>query len=279
MTNPEYTQSESVAQEYYNSSEADEFYFNIWGGEDIHIGMYDTPDSPIAPASKKTVTFMSDRITGANSETRLIDLGSGYGGAARYLHKKFGVHVSCLNISEAQNARNRKFNSEQNLNDWIGVTDGSFEKIPFKDSEFDIAWSQDALLHSSEKETVFKEIHRVLKQGGELIFTDPMQAGGVKQEDLQPVLDRIHLESMGSFEFYQEVAQKVGFETIEIIDLSDHLGFHYSAVLKEVEKRYDEIVKISNQAYIDKMKIGLNHWISAYKNGLLNWGVLRFKKV
>ena len=45
----------SVAQAYYDSPEADEFYFQIWGGEDIHIGLYDSPSDPIPAASRRTV--------------------------------------------------------------------------------------------------------------------------------------------------------------------------------------------------------------------------------
>ncbi|MCP5497196.1 MAG: SAM-dependent methyltransferase, partial [Leptospiraceae bacterium] len=43
MTNKKYSKTETVAKDYYNSSEADQFYYNIWGGEDIHIGLYDNP--------------------------------------------------------------------------------------------------------------------------------------------------------------------------------------------------------------------------------------------
>lgn len=28
------------ARDYYNSIDADEFYAKVWGGEDIHIGLY-----------------------------------------------------------------------------------------------------------------------------------------------------------------------------------------------------------------------------------------------
>ena len=33
----------TVARDYYNSSDADHFYAQVWGGEDIHVGMYASP--------------------------------------------------------------------------------------------------------------------------------------------------------------------------------------------------------------------------------------------
>jgi sarcosine/dimethylglycine N-methyltransferase len=34
----------AVARDYYDSDEADGFYSAIWGGEDIHIGIYEATD-------------------------------------------------------------------------------------------------------------------------------------------------------------------------------------------------------------------------------------------
>ena len=42
------SKSNAVAQAeaYYDSPDADSFYFTIWGGEDIHIGMYKDDNEP-----------------------------------------------------------------------------------------------------------------------------------------------------------------------------------------------------------------------------------------
>ena len=49
----------AVAEDYYDSDDADRFYFNIWGGEDIHIGLYESSDEAIATASRRTVETMT----------------------------------------------------------------------------------------------------------------------------------------------------------------------------------------------------------------------------
>ncbi|MFB6261723.1 MAG: SAM-dependent methyltransferase, partial [Thiohalorhabdaceae bacterium] len=51
----EYSEAVETAREYYNSEDADTFYFTIWGGEDLHIGMYQSEDEPIFDASVRTV--------------------------------------------------------------------------------------------------------------------------------------------------------------------------------------------------------------------------------
>ena len=87
------------AEEYYNSTDADEFYFKIWGGEHIHVGIYHYPNEPIKVASQRIVPKMASHLN-LDVFKKVLDLGSGYGGGPRYLAKNFGCHVTCLNLSE-----------------------------------------------------------------------------------------------------------------------------------------------------------------------------------
>ena len=50
-----YSEAVNVARDYYNSDDADNFYATIWGGEDIHIGLYEAQDESIIDASHRTV--------------------------------------------------------------------------------------------------------------------------------------------------------------------------------------------------------------------------------
>lgn len=277
MSSPDNSSVTDTAREYYNSTDADHFYYRIWGGEDIHIGMYEAGDS-IFDASRRTVETIAGHIkTKITANTRILDAGAGYGGAARFLAKTYGCHVTALNLSEVQNERNRQMNKEQKLDHLITVIDGSFEDLPFEEEVFDIVWSEDSFLHSGEKDKIFKEINRVLKPGGELIFTDPMQADHATSDDLAPVLKRIHLSQMGSFTLYRKLAEENGFQEIGITDLSAHLPRHYGNVAEELKKRAEQVKDISQQ-YIDNMLTGLSHWVNAGEKGLLNWGILHFRK-
>lgn len=265
------------AEEYYNSNPTDEFYFKIWGGDHIHVGIYNHSKEPIKDASPRIVQMMASKLN-LDTNTKLLDLGSGYGGAARYLAKKFGVQVTCLNLSETQNERNRGLNKKHGLDNLITVVEGNFEDIPFPESSFDIIWSQDAIVHSANRELVVQEVVRVLNDSGEFIFTDLMQTFDCPKSILKPVLDRIHLDSLGSFGFYVEQARKLGVKKIEVQDLSEHLTTHYQRVMEETQDRYIEMVETCGKEYIDKMIQGLKHWVEAGKNDHLSWGIIHMNK-
>ena len=272
----EYSDVVEVARSYYNSEDADNFYFNVWGGEDIHIGLYQDDEEPIRDASRRTVAVMADRLETAGPDSEVIDLGGAYGGSPRHVAGKYGCHVVSLNLSEVQNRRARQQNEEYGMADKVTVVDGDFENVPYDDNTFDIVWSQDSFLHSGNRQAVMDEIQRVLKPGGELIFTDPMQEDNIAQdaEKLQPVLKRLSLDTMGSPGFYQDELAKRGFEQIEFDDRSEQLPRHYGRVREERLSRYDELTGTQiGKDYVDSMLEGLAAWVEAGKAGLLRWGI------
>ncbi len=273
----QYSQEVTVARDYYNSDDADNFYFNVWGGEDIHIGLYDEGTS-ISEASKRTVQRMCDTCNNLNENSKVLDIGAGYGGAARYLAKKYGREVVALNLSEVENERDRQMNKEQGLDHLIDVVDGNFEELPFDDDTFDIVWSQDAILHSSNRDKVVNEVARVLKDGGEFVFTDPMQSDDCPEDVLQPIYDRIHLDSLGSPGFYKKAGQQAGLKFENFDDLTSQLPVHYGNVKKKLQSMEDELEGKVSDEYISNMKKGLQHWVDGGNKGYLAWGIFHFTK-
>ncbi len=273
------TDAIEIAREYYNSSDADNFYATVWGGEDIHVGLYQSDDEPIFDASRRTVAHMAallDRPLGPDSE--VIDIGAGYGGAARYLAERFGCRVTALNLSEAENERDRALNAEQGLDHLVTVVDGSFDDIPAPDASYDVVWCQDSILHIGDRRRVLEEVFRVLRGGGEFVFTDPMQADDCPEGVLQPILDRIHLPSMGSPGFYIETAKAIGFVDLEFEDHTPQLARHYGRVHDETVAREHELDGLVSAEYIERMKNGLQEWVKGGTKDYLSWGIFHFRK-
>lgn len=266
------------AEDYYDSGSADEFYKNIWGGEDIHIGLYATPDEAIPEASRRTVETMAAELKGINASSRVLDLGAGYGGSGRYLAKTYGCEVVCLNLSETQNERNRLLNKEQGLDHLVSVVYGDFENPGMEDASFDYIWSQDAILHSGDRPLVMDQVDRLLKPGGLFVFTDPMQSDDCPDGVLQPILDRIQLSTLGSFKFYRAELNKRGFEEVSVQDLTHQLRNHYNRVREELLKNREAAVGFSGETYVANMDKGLQHWVNGADKGYLAWGIINFRK-
>ena len=269
----------SMTSDYYDSQDADTFYAEVWGGEDIHVGLYQSANEPIFEASQRTKITMASYLDGLSQNSRVLDIGSGYGGTARYLAKSFGCRVAALNLSTVQNERHRRMNIEQGLDNLIEVVDGNFEDIHFQDSSFDIVWSQDAMLHSGARGKVVSEVSRVLTESGNFIFTDLMQSVDCPEDVLQPILDRLQLESMATPQFYREVSDRNGLTEVRFEQLTDQLVTHYDRILQETQAHEVQLRHSITEKYLENMKKGLTYWIDGGKKGYLEWGIFHFKKM
>ncbi|CAN0545014.1 unnamed protein product, partial [Ectocarpus sp. 12 AP-2014] len=108
----------ATAEGWYNSDNAFNFYFKVWGGEHIHVGLYSKPNAEEAklsvldrikkasilnaeellarcfPASGNGTNGTSGNGAPPTSESTMVDMGSGYGGSARLAAKTLGCKAS-----------------------------------------------------------------------------------------------------------------------------------------------------------------------------------------
>ena len=278
-TNSEPGQSIIKALEHYDSEDADRFYLRVWAGEDIFIGIgiYESAGDTVYDACRRTVSKMAALLTQRAPGTRGLELGSGYGAAARYLAKELGFNVDCLNLSLLQNQQNRQINQDRRLGNRIRVVEGNFENIPFEAESYDVVWSQDAFIHSSNRRRVLEEVNRVLTTGGDFVFTDLIQHEDCPPEILEPVLARFHLDSLGTVKFYQEAAKELGWRELQVIDLSGNLVTHYERLLQELERRHDDLLGEFPQEYLEGLRHGMQSWVSAGNEGNFKWAMFHFR--
>ena len=109
-------------------------------------------------------------LKGVPAGSKALDIGSGIGGPARTLAAEFGFVVTGLEPNE------EFLNSAQELTRRLGMTDvvdfvpGFSTYLPFEDGSFDMVWTQNVLMNIEDKVTTFKEINRVLRSGGSVVF-------------------------------------------------------------------------------------------------------------
>lgn len=112
---------------------------------------------------------------------RVIDLGAGIGGPARYLAATHGAHVTAVDLTPAFCQVAQELNRRTGLADRIEVHCASALDVPFGDESFDVAWTQHASMNIEDKVGLFVEARRVLRPGGRFAMFD-IQAG-----DVQPI--------------------------------------------------------------------------------------------
>ncbi len=273
------TQHLKDTKTYFNSDAAQAFYQSVWGGDDIHVGVYDDPSLTIGAASRETTKKMVDILpSSVDGNTRILDLGSGYGGAARYVSWHYGCKVDCLDISEKQNEVNTKKIKRAGLDQLIHVIEGDFQKIPSEDSAYDIIWSNDALLHSEDRGKAIQEISRVLRPGGWFIFTDILHGEKAARGSLKAILERLPAQSLSTLKDYQKMLRNVDFEEEYMEELPQHLITHYTRIQKEFKSEKKVLIENMGEESYQKYLKGLSLWVRGAKKGYLNWGIFLYRK-
>ncbi|WP_246126365.1 SAM-dependent methyltransferase [Embleya hyalina] len=269
-----------AARRYYDTDDVDGFYQAVWGGEDIHTGVYARADESVAVASRRAVELAADRVAGRLGPGRtVLDLGSGYGGPARYLAGRFGCRVVALNISPTQNVRHRDTNVEAGLDGLIEVVTGSFQDIPYPAGRFDVVWSQEAFCHSGDRRQLLAEAARVLAPEGDLVFTDLMAADGTPPEVLRSVLARLEVAEFATPSFYLREIAALGLTHIDFDDRSGQALTHYLRLTEETRRRADELRDVIDPTYLATLQENLPLWVDACRDGRMSWGIFHCRRV
>jgi ubiquinone/menaquinone biosynthesis C-methylase UbiE len=115
---------------------------------------------------------------GLQEEHRVLDVGSGLGGASRQLAADYKCHITGIDLTEEYCRAATVLASRVGLSDRVRYQQGSALAMPFADNSFDIAYTQHVAMNIADKGGLYREIARVLKPGGRFGIYDVLQGQG-----------------------------------------------------------------------------------------------------
>ena len=108
----------------------------------------------------------------------VLDVGSGIGGPARYMARRFGCRVSGIDLTAEFCDVARHLTSLLGLADRVSFEQGDALAMPFADATFDVAYSMNVSMNIADKRALYREIHRVLRPGAWLSLSEVVQGPG-----------------------------------------------------------------------------------------------------
>lgn len=96
---------------------------------------------------------------------RLVDIGCGIGGPARYLAKRFDCTVEGIDITEPFVDAANRLSALTGLADRVSVRCGDGSTLPYPDESFDGGYTQHVTMNIPDRDRFFAEAFRVLKPG------------------------------------------------------------------------------------------------------------------
>ena len=114
---------------------------------------------------------------GLTTDQRVLDVGCGLGGTARFAATRYGSHITGIDLTEEY------VTTGQAMCDWVGLGDrvslrqGSALAMSFEADTFDGAYMLHVGMNIDDKRQLCAEVHRVLRPGACFGIYDVMRTG------------------------------------------------------------------------------------------------------
>lgn len=177
------------------------------------------------------------------ADSRLLDIGCGDGASAAYIRATYGCQVTGIEPDAALYALAAALPE-------LELSQAAAEAIPYPDGSFDLAIAE-CVLSLTELDAALRQIRRVLKPGGKLLFSDLYARGDYTVT--HGLLRHLYTEQqwLGSLE-------RAGFILDSKLDASDELKAYLAQMIFEhgVEATYcscgldRELIKTARPGYL-----------------------------
>lgn len=112
------------------------------------------------------------RAAGLDPSTRVLDLGCGIGGPARYLAATFGCKVTGVDLSPDFIDAATYLTARCGLSDRVTFQVGDAMYLPFEDAAFDTIFLQYVAMNIEDRPALYAEVRRIQMPGGRFVTYD-----------------------------------------------------------------------------------------------------------
>lgn len=218
---------EHTVQEYYDNALS--CYSQIMGDR-WHHG---DPDAVAAGLSRmRSCAILEEKIVALaeiDSTKKVLDFGSGIGGAALHMAKISGASFTGITNNERLNQVAREKVKQAGLADkitFMTLEDTGYKNLPFPDNTFDAITFYESVCHLPDKARAFAEFSRVLKPNGRIVGDDWVQRPFEEYQTeaqilkfIEPVNKFFFIPWHATVEEYKKMMEDAGLEVLLARDL------------------------------------------------------------
>ncbi|MBI4853474.1 MAG: methyltransferase domain-containing protein [Acidobacteria bacterium] len=228
-----------------------------------------------SPGSITMVENFCKRL-GLENKIKILDIGSGLGGACFYFAENYDATVLGLDIAQAMVEISTERKIEKNL-DKVSFLYGDIKDVELEPNSFDLVWTRDCILYVEEKLKVWQQAYKFLKPGGKLFITDFCRKKETLSTEFSNYLEQCsyYLQSVDD---YSQTLENVGLTVLSKEDITDTF---ISCLQKELDnlnsRKSDFLTKYTQDDY-DYLDTRWKNKIKFCKDGDFRWGLFIAQK-
>jgi cyclopropane fatty-acyl-phospholipid synthase-like methyltransferase len=165
----------------------------------------------------KSIRAAADRL-GIGPTSRVLEIGSGIGGPARYLAHTTGCHVTALELQRKVHAVAANLTQRCGLAERVQHVHGDALSHAFPDASFDAVASWLAVLHIPDRKRLYQRLARALRPGAGCYIEDLCMRAPFAPHDQQDLHNVVFGVSVTSIDDHVADLRAAGFVNITATD-------------------------------------------------------------
>jgi len=206
-------------------------------GKDLHALNLDdlAPIDEFHTRGKESTIEIAD-LAQIQRHHKVLDVGCGLGGSARYIANEHGCSVMGIDLTDEYIDVANKLTELVNLTDKVSFKQGSALELPFPSENFDIVWTEHTQMNIADKKQFYGELGRVLKPNGRLVFHDVFFGTVSNPHYPTPWAEYDSLSSLCTQEEAKDAIEKSNLAVHEWKDKSEQSLDFFKDTLKRIER-------------------------------------------
>jgi phosphoethanolamine N-methyltransferase len=229
-------------------------------------------DGYVSTGGHETTEYLCSLLGAAlRPGVRVLDVGSGIGGAAFHLARASGAAVTGIDLSPEMVGIARQRQQRPDAPPSVTFVLGDILETPLEPA-FDIIWSRDALMHVPDKPRLFRRLRDLLRPGGRLAITDYAcgTAGGSPEFRAYVEQTGYHLTDPAS---YGKLLEAAGFVDVVVEDATARFLDILERESERLVSRRDEFLASFSEEDLNYL---LERWamkVRFCQDGDMKWGI------
>jgi ubiquinone/menaquinone biosynthesis C-methylase UbiE len=151
----------------------------------------------------------------------VLDVGCGLGGSARYLAAEHQCQVTGIDLTQEYVDVANALARMVGLSDTVTCRQASALEMPFDDGTFDVVWTEHVQMNIADKQAFYREIGRVTRPGGILLFHDIFEGKGGPLHFPVPWAEDSSISFLATPEEVRRTLDKLGFVIHDWVDTTE----------------------------------------------------------
>ena len=204
-----------------------------------------------------------------NEKTKILDVGSGIGGPARYIANQTGAEITAIELQSDQNNLAKDLTKKCGLSNKVNHICGDILDYDFKNQTFDAVVSWLTLYHIANHEILLKKLFDLLNPNGFFYTEDITSRINLSNADRKEIKKEIYGIHLPYFDKYISNLEQNGFKLIFSEDMSSSWTDFTKERIKKYNSEKERNIRVHGKEVYDSLNSFYNFVGQYFSNGKL----------